>query len=104
MWARRLMWILWPAFLAACAMEMLVFALVDPSQIQWQGAALEWSRQAFYTLAFFVFWLVISAAGALTCLLGLGPAEVNSWGSDGPGQSLSRAPIHPSTGSGRTGF
>ena len=79
MWARRLMWILWPAFLAACAMEMLVFALVDPSEIQWQGAALEWSRQAFYTLSFFVFWLVISGASALTCLLGLGQAEVNSW-------------------------
>lgn len=74
------MWILWPAFLAACAMEMLVFALVDPGEIRWQGVALEWSRQAFYTLSFFVFWLVISFASALTCLLGLRPAEVNALG------------------------
>jgi len=96
MWARRLMWILWPAFLAACAMEMLVFAVVDPAQIQWQGAALDWSRQAFYTLSFFVFWLVISAAGALTCLLGLRPAEVNSWNSDGPLRHRRRTPVRPS--------
>ena len=80
MWARRLMGILWPAFLAACAMEMLVFALVDPSEIRWQGAALQWSRQACYTLAFFVFWAVISVASAMTCLLCLAPAEVNSLG------------------------
>ena len=77
MLAKRLMWILWPAFLAACAMEMLVFALVDPSEIQWQGAVLDWGRQAFYTLSFCVFWLVISVASGLTCLLGMGPAEIN---------------------------
>jgi hypothetical protein len=82
MWAKRLMWILWPAFLAACAMEMLVFGLVDPSEIQWQGAALGWSRQAFYTLSFFVFRLVISGASALTCVLGMGPAEINGWDKD----------------------
>ena len=84
MWAKRLMWILWPAFLAACAMEMLVFGFVDPSEIQWQGAALTWSRQTFYTLSFFAFWLVISGASALTCLLGMGPAEVNGWEKDAP--------------------
>lgn len=90
MWTRRLMWILWPAFLAACAMEMLVFALVDPGEIHWHGAALPWSRQAVYTLSFFVFWLVISGASALTCLLGLRRAEVNSWGTEGPAR---RKPI-----------
>ncbi|MET1114869.1 MAG: hypothetical protein ABWY08_07930 [Comamonas sp.] len=96
MWARRLMWILWPAFLGACAMEMLVFALVDPSEIQWQGTAPGWSRQAFYTLSFFVFWLVISAAGAVTCLLGLRPAEVNGWGPEGPAQRRPRDPLRSS--------
>lgn len=80
MLAKRLMWILWPAFLAACAMEVLVFGLVDPSEIQWRGETLNWGRQAFYTLSFFAFWLVTSAASGLTCLLGMGPAEVNGRG------------------------
>jgi hypothetical protein len=32
---RRWMWIAWPAFLAAGVMEMLVFAVVDPLEMQW---------------------------------------------------------------------
>lgn len=83
MLAKRLMWILWPAFLAACVMEMLVFALVDPSEIQWQGVALDGGRQAFYTVSFFVFWLVSSAASAFTYLLGRGTREINGWGRGG---------------------
>lgn len=89
MCAKRLMWILWPAFLAACAMEMLVFGFVDPSEMLWQGEALHWSRQTFYTLSFFAFWLVIGAASALTCLLGMDAAEINGREQDA---SLLRAP------------
>lgn len=70
MLAKRLMWILWPSFLAACAMEMLVFAFVDPNEIHWQGVPLP--RDAFYTLSFFAFWAVIAAASALTWMLGRG--------------------------------
>lgn len=75
--AQRLMWIAWPAFLAAAVLEMVVFALVDPSELHWQGAPLEWSRQAVYTLAFFVFWGITFASSALTTLLSMSPFEVN---------------------------
>lgn len=62
--------ILWPAFLMAGVLEALVFALVDPSELQWPGGApIEASRQAVYTLAFLAFWAVIAAAGAITALL-----------------------------------
>jgi len=52
---RRWMAILWPSFLMAGVLEMLVFALVDPADLHWHGADLDWSRPAVYSAAFFVF-------------------------------------------------
>lgn len=77
MLARRLMWIAWPAFLLAGVIEMLVFAVVDPQHLRWFGQPLALSREAVYTLAFFVFWLLTMASSALTTLLALSPFEVN---------------------------
>jgi hypothetical protein len=73
----RMMWIAWPAFMAACVMELMVFALVDPAELQWAGRNLALSRQTVYTLAFFAFWFVCVGACALTTLLRLEPAELN---------------------------
>jgi hypothetical protein len=73
----RMLWIAWPAFLAACALELLVFAFVDPMELQFAGRDLGWSRQAVYTASFFAFWVVNMGACALTTLLRLGRAEVN---------------------------
>ena len=75
--AYRMMWIAWPAFLAACALELLVFAVVDPLELQWSGHALGWPRQAVYSVAFFAFWAVTLAACAISTLLRMSPAEVN---------------------------
>ena len=77
MLAQRWMWIAWPAFLVAGVLEMIVFAMVDPSDLHWFGQPLNLSRQAVYTLAFFVFWAVTMASSALTTLLALSPFEVN---------------------------
>lgn len=77
MLAQRWMWIAWPAFLVAGVLEMIVFALVDPSDLHWFGQPLNLSRQAVYTLAFFVFWGVTMASSALTTLLAQSPFEVN---------------------------
>ena len=77
MWTQRLMWIAWPAFLMACGIEMLVFAVVDPEDLQWFGQPLAFSRQAVYTLAYFLFWILTMASGALTTLLSISPFEVN---------------------------
>lgn len=76
-WSRRIMWILWPGFLLACVTEVLVFALVDPGDLHWNGHALPLSRQAVYTIAFFVFWLLTMASSALTALLAMPSREVN---------------------------
>lgn len=74
---QRWMWIAWPAFLVAGVLEMLVFALVDPSELHWRGQPVELSRQAIYTLAFFVFWALTMVSSALTTLLSMSPFEVN---------------------------
>lgn len=74
---RKIMCIAWPAFLSACALELVVFALVDPHDLQWAGRPLDLSRQAIYTLGFFVFWAISLGASALTALLGLPPAHFN---------------------------
>ncbi|MEY2682872.1 MAG: hypothetical protein RJA09_16 [Pseudomonadota bacterium] len=77
MFAQRLMWIAWPAFLVAGVLEMVVFALVDPSELHWHGHTLDLSRPAVYTLAFFLFWVGAMASSALTTLLSMSPFEVN---------------------------
>ncbi|MGJ7541975.1 hypothetical protein [Variovorax sp. LT1R16] len=74
---RRLAWILWPSFLLACVVEMLVFALVDPGDLHWRGEALPLSRQGIYTLGFFVFWALGMGSSALTALLGMSRREIN---------------------------
>lgn len=74
---QRLMWIVWPAFLMAGVLEMLVFALVDPQDVHWFGAPLDWSRQAIYTVSFFLFWGATAVSSALTTLLAMSPFEVN---------------------------
>jgi hypothetical protein len=74
---RRWMWVLWPAFLLACALEMLVFGLFDPGDMNWHGASLDLSRQSVYSGAFFLFWLMAAISNALLLLLTRPGREVN---------------------------
>jgi len=68
--ARTALQVLWPAFVAAGVLELLVFAHVDPSDVHTlAGAPIDLSRQAVYTLSFFGFWAVIAAAGAVSSWL-----------------------------------
>ncbi|WP_066267644.1 hypothetical protein [Hydrogenophaga palleronii] len=68
--ARHWMGIAWPAFLLAGVLEMLVFAMVDPSDLHgFGGQPLTWSRQAVYTVAFFVFWGITLVSSALSVWL-----------------------------------
>ena len=77
MLSQRIMWIAWPAFLMAGVLEVLVFAMVDPQDLQWFGQPLALSRQGVYTGAFFVFWAITTVSSALTTLLAMSPFEVN---------------------------
>lgn len=64
---QRSLQVLWPAFVAAGVLELLVFAHVDPADVHTvAGAPVELSRQAVYTLSFFGFWAVTAAAAAVS--------------------------------------
>ncbi|KWT94111.1 MULTISPECIES: hypothetical protein [unclassified Variovorax] len=75
--SRDWMSILWPAFLLASAAELLVFALVDPSDLHWRGEAIGLSRQAVYAAGFFIFWVLATGSSALTLLLTKRADELN---------------------------
>jgi hypothetical protein len=76
---QRSLTILWPAFLMAGVLEMVVFALVDPGDLRWfGGAALDLDARTVYSLAFFVFWAVIALGGALTVLLCSGSDDLDA--------------------------
>lgn len=74
--ARFAMAVAWSSFLCAGVMELLVFAVVDPGDLRWFGAApIELSPQAIYTLSFLIFWGVIALAASLALLLVNLPVE-----------------------------
>jgi hypothetical protein len=76
---QRALQILWPAFLMAGVLEMLLFAVVDPGDLQWFGGPpIDWPRQAIYTVTFMIFWAVMSTSGALTVLLICKADELNT--------------------------
>lgn len=56
--------ILWPAFLMAGVLEMVVFALVDPSSFAIAG----WVPDAktVYSLTFFIFWALVATASGIS--------------------------------------
>jgi len=71
--------IAWPAFLGAGAVEIAVFAFVDPATLSLPGGeALELSATTVYSLAFFVFWAAVSVACGLALLLTRAAEDVNA--------------------------
>lgn len=71
--ANKILGIAWPAFLAACLLELLLFGLFDPKEMLRDGQPAGMSRLAFQTAVFFVFWVACAASSALSVLLA-GPA------------------------------
>lgn len=68
--ALRAVLIGWPSFVMAGVLEMMVFAVVDPSSLTWFGTEpIGWSNNAVYTVTFLIFWAVIATSGAITQLL-----------------------------------
>ena len=90
--ARRIVWVLWPAFLMAAVLEILLFACWDPLDLHWFGRSVELSRDTVYSLSFFVLWAGCGLSAWLSLVLceawklpayGVGPndAPVNARGS-----------------------
>ena len=84
---QRALQILWPAFMAAGVLEMLVFAVIDPADMHWfSGPAVLWSTQAIYTVTFLIFWVVVSTASAMTALLSIETDDFPEAGEGSPPQ------------------
>jgi len=69
----------WPSFFAAGVATMMFFAIVDPAEL----AAMTWpqmtiSREAGYTIGFFMFWACTFSSSLFTALLSTAPTN------DGP--------------------
>ncbi|MBI5717411.1 MAG: hypothetical protein HZC37_06955 [Burkholderiales bacterium] len=77
--ARRLAIVVWPAFLVAGVLEIAVFAFVDPGAVRApDGRPLGLSDTAIYSLAFFVFWAVVSMGCLLALRLACSAEEINA--------------------------
>jgi len=62
---RRLMWVLWPSFLAAGTAGAVLFSLVDPLDV----AVLGWQpsgRELVYAGGFFLLWAMSALSSALS--------------------------------------
>lgn len=75
--ARRVMYVVWPAFLVAALAEGVFFTVFDPFELHFFGAPLDWSREAIYTMGFFGFWGLGIASSAFTVFLERSSREVN---------------------------
>lgn len=64
--------VVWPAFVSACLIELVVFASFDPEDFQGFGHA-TWQRETVLSFAFLVFWAVGALAGYVTWLLAREP-------------------------------
>lgn len=66
--------ILWPAFLIAGVLEMVVFALVDPTGL----TVGSWAPDArtVYSLTFFVFWALVATASGISHVMMRQPRSV----------------------------
>ncbi len=71
----RLMWIAWPAFMVAGALEMMVFAVLDPLSLSLFGQTVDWPREAIYSITFVIFWVVIAISAAITQWLARPPQD-----------------------------
>ena len=74
-WAQRVGVIAWPSFFAAGVATMVFFAFVDPLQLRditFPGQSL--TREAGYTIAFFLFWSATAGASLFTAILLRAPA------------------------------
>ena len=69
-WAQRIGVVAWPSFFSAGVATMVFFAFVDPlslRDITFPDLAL--TREAGYTIAFFLFWSATAGASTFTAIL-----------------------------------
>jgi hypothetical protein len=64
---KKMMWILWPSFIAAGIGVGIIFTLIDPMELVVLGDRVHVSRTTVYSLGFFILWAVTALASAMSC-------------------------------------
>lgn len=87
--AQRLGAILWPSFFAAGVSTMVFFAFIDPIDLR-DISNVDWavSREAGYTIGFFMFWLATGLSSLFTWWLLRPRSRFNRV----PGRDIGRSP------------
>ena len=63
---KHIIWVLWPAFIAAGIAETAFFTVIDPKQLYLMGQAVELSAMATYSIGFLMFWLICAGSSLMT--------------------------------------
>lgn len=66
---KQVIWVLWPAFIAAGIAEVAFFTLIDPRQLYLLGQPVEVSPTATYSIGFLLFWLLCIGSSLMTYLM-----------------------------------
>lgn len=74
---QRIIQVLWPSFIVAGVMDIVLFTLLDPIALIYQNAPLFTTRLGAYSLGFFLFWLFGAVSSALTCYFQCSTAQLN---------------------------
>jgi hypothetical protein len=63
---KHIIWVLWPAFIAAGIAEIVFFTLIDPQQLFLFGQPIALSAIATYSFGFLMFWLICTGSSLMT--------------------------------------
>ena len=63
---KHIIWVLWPAFIAAGIAETVFFTVIDPKQLYLMGQPVELSAMATYSIGFLMFWLICAGSSLMT--------------------------------------
>jgi hypothetical protein len=63
---KHIIWILWPAFIAAGMAEVVFFTVFDPRQLYLLGQPIELAAMTTYSIGFFLFWLLCIGSSLMT--------------------------------------
>lgn len=73
---KHIIWVLWPAFIAAGIAEIVFFTAIDPQQLYLLGQPVELPAIATYSIGFLMFWLICAGSSLMTWFML--PHEVKS--------------------------
>jgi hypothetical protein len=66
---KLIIWVLWPAFIAAGIAEIVFFTVIDPQQLFLLGQPVALSAINTYSIGFLLFWLLCSGSSLMTWLM-----------------------------------